>query len=320
MKKNILCIFSVVMIVLSFASCNGKNGPKIPATPASDFEYDLTSTGEGIVIFSYLGSDTKIRIPDTIEDYPVVEIANQAFHFKKPPANIFGNFEYDNKFEYIYVPRTVKIVGDAAFCNVSGLDIDIANLEFIGDSCFYNTKFVNTDIVLSKNLSTVEVRQLEDEVQPKRGRRKYYNSTISLKIADQLNLDYEQKYLKRECYVGNASNYFKKSNITSVVFENGIEEIPCGMFFDCAELKTVTIPESVKKIGNSAFNSCKNLENVNFTEGAKIIYPEKTQVFYADWKDGAFSGCDTLSLKTRAEIKATSYEAGFNGGDWDKYN
>lgn len=307
MKKNIFCIVSMLMIGLSFASCKGKNKPRIPENPASDFEYDLTSTGEGIVIFSYLGSDTKIRIPDTIEDFPVVEIANGAFYYKD-----VWKHEYDNKFEYIYVPRTVKIVGDDAFGDVSGLDIDIANLEFIGEKCFYNAKFINTDIVLNKNLSTAEVFLFDEEDIPKRGRRKGYDGYISLKIAEQLNIDYEQEYRERYTYVGNKSSHFKNSNITSVEIEDGIEEIPCEMFFGCTELTSVTIPKTVKQIDNEAFKSCNKLENVNFAEGAKITYPEKTYVIGSGSQTGdAFIGCDTLSLKTRSAIKATGYEGKF---------
>lgn len=123
MKKNIFCIVSMLMISLSFASCKGKNKPRIPENPASDFEYDLTSTGEGIVIFSYLGSDTKIRIPDTIEDFPVTEIREDAFsyYYEKtitgvPSGHKYFNEDYtpgswinvDKSFEYIYVPELLS--------------------------------------------------------------------------------------------------------------------------------------------------------------------------------------------------------------------
>jgi hypothetical protein len=48
-------------------------------SPGGDFSYDLNEAGDGIVIRKYSGSGGVVIIPSTIEDYPVVEIGEEAF-------------------------------------------------------------------------------------------------------------------------------------------------------------------------------------------------------------------------------------------------
>ncbi len=51
-------------------------------------------------------------------------------------------------------------------------------------------------------------------------------------------------------------------------FPINLTEIPERLFKDCANLKTVMIPDGVKYIESSAFNGCSNLEDVKF--GSKV--------------------------------------------------
>jgi hypothetical protein len=47
--------------------------------PASDFEYDITQNGDGLVINRYIGTAAVVNIPAVIEDFPVKEIPSSAF-------------------------------------------------------------------------------------------------------------------------------------------------------------------------------------------------------------------------------------------------
>lgn len=378
MKKNILHIIFMTMVLVSFASCNGKNGtkvPKISASPASDFKYDFNATEDGIVIYKYIGKGkTKIRIPDTIEDLPVTEIKENAFsyYYEKtitgvPSGHKYFNEDYtpgswinvDKSFEYIYVPRTVTIVGRNAFRSryvklendenylygVSGLDIDISKLEFIGDGAFGNVKFINTDILISKNLQDECLVITNDDFEKEllnENTINLYNGRFPSLVLKKLNI-FEEAYKKvvdwhesfNDAYDGNyylqhAGFQFSGSNITSVTFEDGTEKISGNMFYQCPELVTVSIPASVKGFTYNiddygrmkartveAFANCKNLENVNFAEGIQIEYPQIDD--YTSWLteekttyyQPVFEKCTKLSLKARDIIRQTGYKGEF---------
>jgi hypothetical protein len=78
------------------------------ATPASDFNYDLTKDEQGIVIKKYAGNGGKVIIPATIEDYPVREIGSYAF-------------AEDDSVTEIVVPESVVEIGGRAFYRMRNL-------------------------------------------------------------------------------------------------------------------------------------------------------------------------------------------------------
>lgn len=74
--------------------------------------------------------------------------------------------------------------------------------------------------------------------------------------------------------------------ITSVTIPNTIITIQESAFFRCDSLKSVTIPNSVTSIGGSAFSSCYGLDTVTIGHGVTII------------GHAAFLGCSSLDTLT----------------------
>lgn len=287
--------------VLNPANKNIKAPSK--ANPPTDFEYDLTKEGDGIIIKNYIGKKkTIIRIPDKIEGYPVVEIGTEAFEhidteivgIKIPmiDGNTGAKFTrtYNKPIELIYVPRSVVRVaprvfdtvhkhktnrsGDLYLTGVLLVDMDVSKLKSFGEgaSVFQEVQLKDTDIVISKDFNA------SDSAPP----------TIQANYYD-------------------LESFFSGSNVTSVKFEDGAKIISDRMFSSCKNLKTVTIPASVTEIHDQAFSYCENLETVNFAPGAKIKYLPSA---YSD-RSEAFSGCPKLSLKMRQAIKDTGYDGEF---------
>lgn len=56
-----------------------------------------------------------------------------------------------------------------------------------------------------------------------------------------------------------------------ITFKNDLSEVPASMFQSCTTLSSVTLPESIRTIGNSAFNGCIRLSSVTMQEGVKSI-------------------------------------------------
>ena len=75
------------------------------------------------------------------------------------------------------------------------------------------------------------------------------------------------------------------SILENVQLSESLTEISC--FSGCSKLSSITIPESVTSIGDSAFSGCSSLSSITIPEGV-------TSIGY-----GAFSGCSSLSSNTR---------------------
>lgn len=80
------------------------------AAPASDFSYDLSEDGKGVVIKSYTGKGGKVVIPAEIEGLPVVELADKSFIGET--RNDLGP-GYD--LTAVVIPASVIKIGYAAF-------------------------------------------------------------------------------------------------------------------------------------------------------------------------------------------------------------
>lgn len=131
-------------------------------------------------------------------------------------------------------------------------------------------------------------------------------------------------YLNAECtgiviayYSGHSSNVVIPSTI------EGYPVVEVGfMAFNNKSLESITIPDSVKRIGAFAFLACSQLTTVKI--GAKEIeylpeLPEfnpnnrndpRTMIPITDG-NGAFAGCDALNLKEQKKIRETGYKGRF---------
>jgi len=71
-------------------------------------------------------------------------------------------------------------------------------------------------------------------------------------------------------------------NITEVIIKEGVTYIGKMAFYDCTELKKVTLPSTLKTIGYFAFGSCRLLPEIKLPENLTTIE------YYA------FDNCDSL--------------------------
>ena len=159
--RNILKIIGVALIVavagFSMASCRrgeGGGGGRAAALrecPASDFSFDLTSCGRGIIITRYTGAGGDVVIPSTIEDFPVLEIGPGAF--RGGPRDQPNNRDLVTS---IVVPDSVEVIGHGAFSFMDALTrVTLPDgLRFIPDSLFR----------LSRNLVSVNLPSGLEEI------------------------------------------------------------------------------------------------------------------------------------------------------------
>lgn len=84
----------------------------------------------------------------------------------------------------------------------------------------------------------------------------------------------------------NVDFYSTRSKIKSITIPDTIKKIGSSAFANCDNLTSVTIPDNVTSIGNSAFASCKGLTSVTIGNRVTSI------------GEGAFAWCDGLTSVT----------------------
>ena len=98
----------------------------------------------------------------------------------------------------------------------------------------------------------------------------------------------------------NVKNLITQAN-TEVILPEGLTEVSYyanGVFVDCTNLKSITIPEGVNKIGMLAFYRCTNLESITIPEGVTLI------------DMSAFDGCTNLkSITIPDTVTQIGYQA-----------
>ena len=142
-----------------------------------------------------------------------------------------------------------KYIGRGAFSKCSSLDRVILNkdLERIEPYTFYGCS-VLFDISLPLKLQSI--------------------GKSAFSKCEKLNgLNFQTTKLKViEDYAFNAC-----TNIETIVFNGEIEYIGAYAFYKCAMLNSLTLPDSVKELGNRSFGNCTKLGSIAFGKGLTKI-------------------------------------------------
>ncbi len=222
----VVILISTVFSVTAFAAAEDGT--------YKNFKYTVTDENSA-VISKYIGNEASVKIPESINGYPVTEIGDSAFK---------GNFSLKNA----EIPDSVKIIGDYAFNDCTGLEsITIPEIvEKIGRSAFfYCTRLENVNV--SDGIKTI-------------GDGAFFGcySLKSFKITESVNSVGE--YAFGRC-----------SELKSVTVENGIKSVSNQMFADCTSLNEIVLPNSIESIGRRAFLNCSALENLELPDSIDTI-------------------------------------------------
>ena len=127
------------------------------------------------------------------------------------------------------------------------------NIETIGQSAFYGCTSLN-NIVIPEGVTSI-------------GGRAFANcgnlNTITFNAVNCVNMVTMENNVPMPA--------FENKALSAVNFGNRVEVIPDYAFSNCTNLKTFTIPASVRSIGYKAFFGCKSLQAVTIPEGVTSI-------------------------------------------------
>jgi hypothetical protein len=258
----------------------------------ADFKVELTADSKGAVITGYTGAATAVNIPAVIQGMPVREIGKKAFYRKDAIISVA-------------IPEGVTVIRENAFFHGSPIFSKLervtlpSTLRVIEKEAFYGTALKS--IVIPEGVTEIGTEAFC-----------YCYELASIRLPSTLPI------------IGNkvfsCDSSFPNKVLRSIEIPEGVTEIGRETFENCIALALVTLPQSLKKIGNAAFSrtaiesitlppkltkieantfiNCKNLPSIVIPEGV------------TDIGGAAFGGCTRLSSVTLpSTIKSIGKEA-----------
>ena len=232
---------------------------------SNGFEY--TVTGDEATITGYTGSARSLVIPSELGGKPVTAIADKAFYGYKTPN--------------IYIPKTIKAIGEYAFARTVSSD----EFRFI---CYEGTE---------KEWANIAVQEGNEELDPE-----YADDTPWFRLYE-CNLSGDMVYQASDD-AATLVRYFGADSKVDIPAELGgkpVTSIGEYAFVYCNSLTEVTIPEGVTSIGEWAFEGCSNLTKAIIPEGVTSI------------GKGAFLSCRSLTEVTIPKSVTSIGELAFYG-------
>ena len=238
------------------------------------FEEGTTLIPRGL--FANNASIEHIEMPDT-----VVTIDNSAF-------------EYCEGLKSIKLSNSITKIGNNTFSGCKSLEsIDIPNsVTEIAAGAFLKCKNLSS-VTLSKKLKTMGAYAFGD-----------CDSLVSIEIPKSLESTTDAYYYEYK-YGYFHGVFIASDNLKNVTFEKGATVVPNGLFAYNEGIESITLPNTIEKIGDAAFMGCKNLSQIKISSGIKtiensafrqtaieeIVLPD-TVTSVGTWM---FEGCNNLS-------------------------
>lgn len=331
-KRSLRTCGAVIMMtavaVLGLVICGGTATVRAAVSRDGQYNYELDAAGHA-VLTSYLGQDTEVAVPATMDGISV--------------AALSGTYQNHDKITKVTIPAGVVFVNETAFAGcygISSFEVDPANPSLCSDSdgvllskdgtlCVrypvgkhqssgtyripagvvniggYAFEGFNTpNIEIPANVRVIgdyafaNTRNFNgvsvwEEGTQTIGTYAFYKCT-NLKLLDKGALPASVNklgvYAFAEC-----------SNIQIDISRSTITEIPDYLFYNCDNLHNLTLPQTVTTVGAYAFSDCNNLNEVVFDAALRQI------------KEGAFAKCGNLHTVNIPEGVTAIENNTFNG-------
>ncbi|MBD5356991.1 MAG: leucine-rich repeat protein, partial [Bacteroides sp.] len=175
---------------------------------------------------------------------------------------------YIGKSDSVSIPNSVTAIGDEAFWGCESLQsVSIPDsVTAIGDETFWRCESLQS-VSIPNSVTAIGINPFI----------KCPNIQISLAHKSDYKLLFNDFLIDSN---GLLISYIGKSN--SVSIPNSVRVIGDRAFSGCRSLQSVSIPDSVTAIGNNAFSECKSLQSVSIPDSVTAI------------GNSAFSECESL--------------------------
>lgn len=221
-----------------------------PATPVSDFTYEITEGG--VTVTGYTGGELIVVIPEVIEDKPVTAIAADAFKGK-------------GTLKAVSVPDSVKSIGKSAFEGCKSLSSLRTPVYTCPDAPWFGALFgaasyeTNGGFVPS-TLSTLVLT---------RGETIPAYAFYACRGLEAVALPETLTAL------GDFAFYGCEALVYMTTFDTVLEGVGVRAFAGCSSLLNLALPETVIYMGAGMLEGCGKLESLTipFVGGCSLNYP-----------------------------------------------
>ena len=281
----------------------------------------ITKIGEGA--FDYCNKIKEIRIPDnvkTIEQFAFRNCQNiRSITIPEGVTSIEnGTFDNCKLLEFINLPNSIKNIGMFSFAHCTFTTFKISeNVASIGEGAFMfcpnlskitipsRVTSIGEDAFNSSGLKSISVDDTNTRYYSINDRALCSNDTLLFVLGEK-----DFRIPENITTIGSKAFYtiseFEGYNkISSVSIPNSVKNIGDKAFKGCVNITTIKLPPELETINNSAFSGCKNLNSIIIPENIKKIGDfvfENTGIKSIVFQNrdihigkGCFSGCDNLN-------------------------
>lgn len=222
------------LIAFSGASQFSASKADFAAAADTQYKFEYQTVNNEITISKCTGNSDELVIPSTLNGHNVTAIDD-------------GAFENLCNLTRLTIPSTVKTIGEKAFQGCSKLEkLTIPNsVVSIGNGAFLNCSSLKS-VEIGTGLKSVGIYAFG--ACPELSEITVSTANQSFASEQNMLLSKDKKTLVQ--YAGSSSSAVMPS----------VESVSAGAFFGRTDIKTITIPSTVLKIGDYAFSGCLNLQ------------------------------------------------------------
>lgn len=262
--------------------------PTVVAANAATQDYTWTVNEDGtLTLTDYAGSESSLTVPAQLDGRNVTAIGDGCF------AGLLC-------LKKVHVPEGVEAIGDYAFEACSALEKVYLpdSLKTIGSGAF-------------SGCANLTLADMQDGITSiGKGAFLFCGSLVQLELPAALEALGDFAFADCE-------------SLASVRFRgDALTRLPDRVFYGCASLSRVRLPQNVTQIGKRAFSGCEELQNLYFgdplTELGDYAFEGCSKLSGADLSaeripTGLFSGCYSLSWFRVADGTGTIKAFAFSG-------
>ncbi len=344
--KNLICVALSLVMLTGIFSINTF------AVTGGDFEYSLIDGSAEIT--AYKGSSDSVTIPEAFGGYTVTSIGEQAFRrsalksvvipdtVKEIKADAFAD---SRSLTTVKFSSNLEAIGDTAFYNCENLSSALRfpeSLKTIGNSAFENCWDMSY-AVIPESVEDIGYCALGYYYDTDSADNKYYDfkrsdfrilgykNTEAENYCDSQSVDFYDLSTGVNAFTSNGIDYFVNTDSEAEVIAfadtsaapaipseiNGYSVKSIGdMAFYASALKSVTIPESVTKIGEWAFENCDNLKSVKVPPTVTTINEGAFGYYYdgfvnRKYDDFTICGAENSAAQTYAESLGFEFDEAY---------
>lgn len=255
--KRIVSIITVAAILLCCLSA-GLSASAV--VTVSDGTYEYAYNNNSWLLYSYLGEEGDITLPQSFGDLPVTGICEECFinnsvissvEIPEGYTSIGNNAFYGcNNLKTVSFPESINSIGMGAFTSsgIESADLSDTKIDAVSAYCFKNCVDLKSvelpDTVTLIGLEAFYCTGLTGIEIPSRVTTIGDGAFYSCGQLEDVDFPKNLKKIGTSC--------FESSGLTKAVLPDGLETIGASAFRSCGSLSDIYIPTSVSYIGGYA--------------------------------------------------------------------